>query len=196
MSDRFGLKDSGERQQFTTGSQRDTQAGKGRPDLIPTLWIRRLAAVLEKGAAKYGENNWQKGQPLSQFYASGLRHMLAAKDGMEDEDHLFQAAWNFMSLAWTLEEIRAGRLPAELNDLPYKDPSEGIAHLDHPEKFDGFEEEYGPDQEAAMDPERDTEAEAMLARLVGQTTIDVVFRHTKDCNCDLCRSNRTRISNR
>lgn len=115
----YTIKDSGQRQDFPTGSVRDTRDGKGRFDLIPPLFLRRLAAVYEKGAAKYGDNNWQKGQPLRRFFDSTMRHLMAVREGQEDEDHLFQAIWNIGGIAWTLEEIRARRLPAELNDLPY-----------------------------------------------------------------------------
>lgn len=110
----FGLKDSGVREQFDTGSQRDARAGKGRFDLIPPMALRRLAGVYEKGAAKYDDDNWKKGQPLRRFLDSGLRHVAAVMEGKEDEDHVFQAVWNLVGYAWTLDEIRAGRLPEAL----------------------------------------------------------------------------------
>jgi hypothetical protein len=115
----FVVKDSGKREDFETGARRDTRTGKGRFDLIPTMALRRLAQVYEKGAVKYGDKNWQKGQPLSRYLDSCLRHVAAAADGQEDEDHLFQAVWNLVALAWTLEEVRGARLPAALADLPY-----------------------------------------------------------------------------
>ena len=37
------VKDSGERQEFNTGSRRDTCVGKGRYDLISPVALRRLA---------------------------------------------------------------------------------------------------------------------------------------------------------
>jgi len=115
----FELKDSGNREDFSTGSRRDTREGKGRFDLIPTMALRRLAAVYEKGAVKYGDDNWKKGQPLKRMLDSALRHIVCAAEGQEDEDHLFQAVWNLVAIAWTLEEVRSGRLPRELCDLPY-----------------------------------------------------------------------------
>ena len=116
----FVLKDSGERQKFSTGSQRDRRAGKGRFDLIPAMALRRLARVYELGALKYDDNNWKKGQPLSRYLDSAMRHTAAAADGLEDEDHIFQAVWNLVALAWTLEEIRVQRLPKTLLDLPFQ----------------------------------------------------------------------------
>lgn len=113
------VKDSGKRQEFDTGSRRDTAEGKGRPDLIPTLLLERLGQHFENGARKYGDNNWQKGQPLSRYYASAFRHLLKVRDGKEDEDHLTAAIWNLQAIMWTLEEIREGRLPDSLLDLPF-----------------------------------------------------------------------------
>lgn len=112
------LKDSGQRQQWETGSQRDTRAGKGRFDLISPRFVKRLALVLEKGAVKYGDRNWEKGQPLSRYLDSALRHINCYLMGMRDEDHLAQAAWNIHSLIHTQELVWAGQLPPELDDLP------------------------------------------------------------------------------
>jgi dATP/dGTP diphosphohydrolase, N-terminal len=116
------LKDSGKREQFDTGSMRDTREGKGRYDLvwagIPEA-IRRLAVIFEKGAEKYGEDNWKKGQPLRRYLDSALRHLAAVARGEEDEDHAAQAAWNCLCLLETLHEVRSARLPVELVDLPY-----------------------------------------------------------------------------
>lgn len=112
------LKDSGERQTWQTGSQRDTREGKGRFDLISPRFLKRLALVLEKGAVKYGDRNWEKGQPLSRYLDSALRHINCYLMGMRDEDHLAQAAWNLHSLIHTQELVWAGLLPPELDDLP------------------------------------------------------------------------------
>lgn len=81
--------------------------------------MERLAKVYEAGAVKYGDHNWQKGQPLSRFLDSALRHINKSAQGYEDEDHLFQAVWNLIGIAWTLEQVRQRQLPQELLDLPY-----------------------------------------------------------------------------
>ena len=118
----FELKDSGERQEFSTGSQRDTQTGKGRFDLMFSAHdaVMRLALLFEKGGEKYDDDNWKKGQPLSRYLDSALRHLWHVAGGHEDEDHAIQAAWNCLCLAETLAMVRAGKLPAELNDLGYE----------------------------------------------------------------------------
>lgn len=94
----FGLKDSGRRENFKTGAVRDTREGKGRFDLISPYALRRLAAVYEKGAVKYGDNNWQKGIPFARCIDSALRHIGQFQLGRRDEDHLAQAAWNLFAI--------------------------------------------------------------------------------------------------
>jgi len=112
------IKDSGVRQEFDTGSRRDTRAGKGRYDLLPMRALQRLARHFEGGAKKYGDRNWEKGQPLSRYIDSGIRHACKYIQGERDEDHLIAACWNLMCAADTEERIAANLLPKELNDLP------------------------------------------------------------------------------
>ena len=118
------VKDSGERQEFSTGSVRDTREGKGRFDLIPTDALRRLARHYENGAVKYGDNNWRKGQPLSRYLDSAFRHLVCALEGMTDEDHLSAISWNSFAYIYTLNAINAGKLPKELDDLGHSSVSE------------------------------------------------------------------------
>jgi len=117
MPEFTAVKDSGERRDFGTGSVRDVRTGKGRYDLLPAYPIKRIAQHFENGAAKYGDRNWQKGQPLSGYLDSGLRHTFSLLDGMTDEDHAAAAAWNLIAFIWTQREIAEGRLPAELDDM-------------------------------------------------------------------------------
>ena len=114
----FGVKDSGKRQEFATGMVRDTQDGKPRPDLISPLFMMRLGAHLLKGAVKYTEHNWAKGQPFSRALASLCRHLEQFKEGDESEDHLAAVAFGCMVLTHYQEAIKRGILPAELDDLP------------------------------------------------------------------------------
>jgi hypothetical protein len=103
MSDSIQTKDSGERQIFETGCQRDTQIGKGRPDLMATFAQMRLWGVYERGSYKYDDDNWMKGMPWSRVFGSILRHLIKWKFrkmlGLPmDEDHLAQANWNINTL--------------------------------------------------------------------------------------------------
>jgi hypothetical protein len=118
----FVTKDSGLRQEFATGSVRDAQGGKGRFDLIPTMPLRRLAQLYERGAIKYGARNWQLGQPLMRFIDSASRHLNNLIAGEPLEDHATAVVWNLFGYTWTLGEIEAGRLPKELDDRPPPEP--------------------------------------------------------------------------
>lgn len=122
----YTLKDSGARAEFSTGSVRDIQVGKGRFDLIPMSPLWRLAKLYEKGALKYGSRNWQKGQPMSVVINSMLRHAFKYLAGWRDEDHLAAVVFNAFALMYYEEEIGAGRLPVELNDLPDVVPNDQL----------------------------------------------------------------------
>lgn len=117
MEKKFITKDSGERREFTTGSVRDRAIGKGRFDLLPLDVLRRLAQLYERGAIKYGADNWRKGQPLRASYVdSALRHLADLEAREPTEDHAAAVLWNIVGYMWTLDEIEAGRLPKELDD--------------------------------------------------------------------------------
>jgi len=101
---------------FSSGSIRQNKAGKGRYDLLPLEGMRALAMHYERGAAAHGDRNWELGQPLSVFKNSLTRH--ACQVGYAfDEDHAAAVAWNAFGYITTMERIRAGLLPIELDDL-------------------------------------------------------------------------------
>jgi hypothetical protein len=101
---------------FATGSVRENKAGKGRYDLIPLEGIRALALHYENGAKKHGDRNWELGQNLSVFKNSLTRHAHQVAYAF-DEDHAAAVAWNAFGYITTMERIRAGLLPKELDDL-------------------------------------------------------------------------------
>lgn len=94
----YVTKDSGERQDFTSGAKRDTQSGKSRYDLIPPGPLKRLADLYARGAEKYGEANWQKGMPTSRMLASLMRHLESYRLGDREEDHLAAVVWNAFAI--------------------------------------------------------------------------------------------------
>jgi hypothetical protein len=107
--------------EFETGSVRDSAEGKGRQDLIPMYPLKRLARHYENGAKKYGDRNWEKGQPLTAFFSSGFRHWTEFWDGENSEDHLSATVWNAFGMIHTIREIVEGRLPTSLLDgMPEK----------------------------------------------------------------------------
>jgi len=121
--DQFTLKDSGARESFTTGAVRDTDEGKGRPELISPIFLKRLAILMEKGAKKYSSRNWEKGMPVMRYVSSALRHINSWLEGHRDEDHLIAAVFNLMALVHVLEMIDRGLLPRELlTDEKYGSP--------------------------------------------------------------------------
>lgn len=114
----FVTKDSGERQDYPSGMRRDLQDGKARFDLIfpdgvpyPDQLLTRFAELLERGAAKYGENNWQLAnseEELKRFRASGLRHMIQWSCGETDEDHATAVIFNLMAYENTKRKLEQG----------------------------------------------------------------------------------------
>jgi hypothetical protein len=111
------VKDSGKRQSFNTGSVRDTSEGKPRYDLISPIGLYYLAMHYTNGAKKYGDRNWEKGQPLSRYIESLERHIQKLKIGLYDEDHISAIAWNAFAFIHTKTMIEVGKLPKELNDM-------------------------------------------------------------------------------
>ncbi|CAB4182789.1 hypothetical protein UFOVP1439_42 [uncultured Caudovirales phage] len=100
----YETKDSGERQNYDSGMVRDVQAGKPDFSLILTdnlpyedQLITRWAALMERGASKYGRRNWQKAtsdEELERFKASAFRHFVQWISGEIDEDHAAAVLFN------------------------------------------------------------------------------------------------------
>lgn len=111
------VKDSGERQEFDTGSRRDTQEGKPRLSLVPPGPLARLAMHYTNGAKKYGDGNWTLGQPASRFTDSLGRHFLAFLEGDQGEDHLAAIAWNAFALMYFQDRDWLAPNGADLNDM-------------------------------------------------------------------------------
>lgn len=90
----FVTKDSGKRQEFSSGAVRDTVEGKPRYSLIPVAALRRWADLMARGAEKYGERNWELGMPTSRYLDSGMRHLFSYLEGDRTEDHLAAVLFN------------------------------------------------------------------------------------------------------
>lgn len=113
------VKDSGKRREFKTGSVRDVAEGKGRFDLFSPWSLFRLARHYENGSKKYGDRNWEKGQPANEFISSALRHIYRYLAGFRDEDHLSAAVWNLMALIHFEELAERGNQTAiEMMNMP------------------------------------------------------------------------------
>lgn len=116
--DLAGIKDSGVKEEFSTGSVRDKQEGKGAFHLVPTWVVWLVSRVYEGGAIKYKPRNWEKGQPLSQYIKSAENHLAKLKMGLRDEPHASMAVWNLLGYIFTASLIKLGRRPGSLNDMP------------------------------------------------------------------------------
>lgn len=93
----YVTKDSGRRGTYDSGMVRDIQDGKPRYDLIDRAFLTRWAALMERGAVKYGDDNWRKAETeveLKRFQASALRHMFQWLEGDRTEDHAVAVAFN------------------------------------------------------------------------------------------------------
>jgi hypothetical protein len=112
------VKDSGKRQIFKTGSRRDTRNGKGRYDLITPIGLERLAKHYENGSRKYGDRNWELGQPICRYLDSAIRHIYKHIEGNREEDHLSAGVWNLLCVIHTEEMIERKLLPKELDNRP------------------------------------------------------------------------------
>lgn len=90
LGPKYTTKDSGARQEFSTGMVRDVQTDKPRYDLCDWVMITRWAELMARGAKKYGERNWEKAETqeeLNRFLASALRHCVQYFQGDSSEDH-------------------------------------------------------------------------------------------------------------
>lgn len=110
VADKFVTKDSGERQQFGSGMVRDTDSGKPRFDLIvPEIMpydetmLYRWAALMGRGAEKYGDRNWEKAageEELKRARGSVWRHFMQWYHGEEDEDHASAIFFNVAEIEY------------------------------------------------------------------------------------------------
>jgi hypothetical protein len=97
MNMSYETKDSGQRQEFSTGMVRDVQTDKPRYDLLDMPMLTRWAELMARGAKKYGENNWKKAatqEELERFKASAMRHLFQWFNGDVSEDHAAAVCFN------------------------------------------------------------------------------------------------------
>lgn len=94
--------------------KRDTQEGK--PDFSLCLaglpyedeMLTRWAALMTRGAEKYGRRNWQLAESkeeLDRFKASALRHMYQWVTGEVDEDHAAAVFFNVAAAEYTKHKL-------------------------------------------------------------------------------------------
>jgi hypothetical protein len=110
--------------EFATGATRSDATDRGRFDLIPYEAMLSLARRYELGATRFGDRNWEKGQPLSRLLSSMRRH--AHQIGQDfSEDHLGAVQWNAAAFVTMVARMEAGTLPKTLDDIGYFAGKEG-----------------------------------------------------------------------
>ena len=84
----------GAKVQTEHGAIRESNAGRGRFDLLPYEALEAWAIWSELGAVKYGDRNWENGLSVKDCINRMCRHAAKAANGMTDEDHLAAVMWN------------------------------------------------------------------------------------------------------
>lgn len=111
MKKQFETKDSGKRETFETGMERDTNDNKPRYDLIWLPGLRRVAELMARGAKKYTERNWEKActeEELNRFKESLLRHTFQYLEGDRSEDHMAAIVFNAFGAEMVKEKLKNG----------------------------------------------------------------------------------------
>jgi hypothetical protein len=107
--DPFEVKDSGEREHFSGGMQRDTEAGKTDYTLITDgPMFDRWAEHLTKGAVKNTARNWMKAEgqvEYERFKRSAFRHFRQWFRGDRDEDHAAAIYFNVNGAEYVLDKL-------------------------------------------------------------------------------------------
>lgn len=120
MKNNYTIKDSGERQEFSTGMVRDSQE-KVRYDLLPLFALERWAIHMTQGAKKYSPWNWAKAstkEELERFIASACRHFYAWLSDETDEDAMAAVFFNMAGAEMVKAKLRNEKLNVK--------PMEGI----------------------------------------------------------------------
>jgi hypothetical protein len=74
-----------ERKTITVGEGKKFDTDKLPYDLLPGDAIEEIVKVLQFGAVKYGERNWEKGMRWNRPFAALMRHMWAWWKGEEKD---------------------------------------------------------------------------------------------------------------
>ena len=110
MSD-FITKDSGQRQTFASGMQRDSGQKTLRPDLLPGAMLVRWAELMGRGAIKYSPRNWEKAdsqEDLDRFREGAFRHFVQWFFGLDtEEDHAAAVFFNINGVEY-VEQNKKG----------------------------------------------------------------------------------------
>lgn len=113
---KFVTKDSGKRQEYSSGMKRDLQDGKPMFDLCNPLgcpkeanMYYRWAMLMERGMTKYGYRNWELANSkdeLIRFKQSAARHFQQWLNGWDsEEDHAAAVFFNIQAFEWLRNKL-------------------------------------------------------------------------------------------
>ena len=127
----YKVKDSGKREQFKSGMQRDTAQDKILWHLVADgPMLGRLAAHLTKGALKYSPGNWLKAEgqeELDRFRQSAFRHFMQWWAGETDEDHAAAVFFNVNGAEYVASKRFRAYFEFDMGDprMPLSAPESG-----------------------------------------------------------------------
>lgn len=109
-TERFTVKDSGQRQQFVGGMIRDVTTGKLDYRLVVEdgPMFKRWVVHVHKGAQKYEKRNWLRAsdqEALDRFRESALRHFMQWFFGETDEDHAAAVFFNINGACYVEDKL-------------------------------------------------------------------------------------------
>lgn len=108
--DAFLTVDTGNKQTFSTGMQRNVATDKPRYDLVWKPGLKRIAELYARGAKIYGGRNWEKAETqeeLDRFKESANRHFEQWMVGETDEDHMAATIFNLFGAEMVKEKLRS-----------------------------------------------------------------------------------------
>jgi hypothetical protein len=113
----YVTKDSGSRQEFSSGMVRDQQETKPRFDLLlpkgvpyEDQFLTRWAELMSRGSLKYNARNWEQActqEEADRFKASAFRHFVAWMTEDYSEDHSVAVCFNMMGYEFVRRKLRA-----------------------------------------------------------------------------------------
>jgi len=121
-----GLKDSGARQEYSSGMVREPEGQRERFDLIlpltqpyDTTLLYRWANVLTAGCVKYSSRNWEKANSVEEyqrFKASAWRHFIKFMSGRTDEDHAASLLFNINGMVYLQQKLNLDGLGNQIQE--------------------------------------------------------------------------------
>lgn len=111
----FLTKDTGRRDQYASGMQREPDSGRPRfdlllPEAVPydRQLLTRCATLMARGAEKYSSRNWEKAdsaEEVQRMKSSAFRHFMQWMCGEDDEDHAAAVFFNMLAAESTQHAI-------------------------------------------------------------------------------------------